>query len=343
MHEYNMNGPGEFTETFTSRLLADMGSGFCTAIDLPAPSYLKIVSTSSADTAAVTVEDSALKAIFSGESGTVLLNILVVPTHGQYFTLCGHRDDSGNPLVFIYRVNAAVLTYPVIPLAIFQIIDIVTGATVTSVATSTAAKIATFNWITASSANTTVSATLPSDDYFAVTPSVGTSGFSMVSTLGTNVVVSAAILPGYTSAKVFSGIAAVRKPITVGTVHLYAVDLVSGSEILIASYAPSETNPCYRRYAITGTEATESIRVLCKRHYLQCYQNTDEVIPGNLGALKHGILALNYENHGDLDRANMSWGLALTLLQGGLREARGGALITAKKLGLGVGRVRSYM
>jgi hypothetical protein len=59
--------------------------------------------------------------------------------------------------------------------------------------------------------------------------------------------------------------------------------------------------------------------------------------------LKHGLIALNYENNGDVERANASWASGLQILQGALREERGGALITAQKMRLGVGRLRGTM
>jgi len=71
--------------------------------------------------------------------------------------------------------------------------------------------------------------------------------------------------------------------------------------------------------------------------------DTDQVYPPVSGALKHGLIALNYENNGDIERANASWSLGLNLLQGALREERGGAMITAQKMRLGVGRLRGTL
>lgn len=150
---------------------------------------------------------------------------------------------------------------------------------------------------------------------------------------------------GVPTTQEFVKISRVIKPVTKGYLTLIAVDKVTAQETVLAVYEPGELNPSYRRYKMVGraVQPADAIRVICKRKFVPCITDTDIVIPPNIGALKHGILALNYENNGDIERANASWQLGLQILQGALREERGGAMLLAKRMKLGVGKIRSAM
>lgn len=154
---------------------------------------------------------------------------------------------------------------------------------------------------------------------------------------------SVKLLVDETTTEVFSSITRIVKPLTKGYLSLYAVDPDTLTETLLSIYEPGELNPSYRRYRIIGIEPDKSITVLCKRQYVPALADSDLVYPPVIGALKHGLIALNYENNGDMERANGSWAMGLQILQGALREERGGALITAQKMRLGVGRLRGTM
>ena len=218
-HEFSVGGPGLYPDHMTQRLLADMGSGFCTALDLPGPSRLKVVS-SAADTTPLMLS----------ESGSV---------------------SGGVP---------------------------------------------------------------------------AQSG-------------SESVAPGATSVRTFASLDFVVKPPTTGTISLYAVDPGTLVETLVARYEPGETAPSYRRYKVTGVESVDAVRVICKRRFVPTVSLNDEVFPGNIGALKHGLLALNYEDQGDIERSRASWGMALELLQGDLKQERGGELTVARRSGFGVGKI----
>ena len=221
VHEFAMNGPAEGNATYTVKIFMDMGDNFCTMIDLPKPSKLKLLSS----------ED---------EHSNVGIKISSADTEGPIFS---------RPL-------------------------------------------------------------------------------------------KTKILVGETTADTFPSITRIVKPITKGYLSLYAVDPDTAEETLLSIYEPGELNPSYRRYRILGIEKDKSITVLCKRQYVPSLADSDLVYPPVIGALKHGLIALNYENSGDIERANASWSMGLQLLQGALREERGGALITAQKMRLGVGRLR---
>jgi hypothetical protein len=150
---------------------------------------------------------------------------------------------------------------------------------------------------------------------------------------------------GAATTQQFTKITRVVKPVTKGYLTLSAVNPTTSEETVLSVYEPGELSPSYRRYKMVGRDPKQldAIRVICKRKFVPCITDTDIVVPPNIGALKHGLLALNYENNGDIERANASWQLGLQILQGALREERGGAMIMAKKMGLGVGRIRSAM
>jgi hypothetical protein len=224
LHEFALNGPGDGHSTFTVKMFMDMGDGFCTMIDLPKPSKLKLLSS---------------------------------------------EDEHNNVGI---RVSSADTDGPI---------------------------------------------------------------FSRPTKLKIQV--------GETTSEVFSSVTRIVKPLTKGYLSLYAVDPDTLVETLLSIFEPGELNPSYRRYRILGIEPDKSITVLCKRQYVPSLADSDLVYPPVIGALKHGLIALNYENNGDMERASGSWAMGLQILQGALREERGGALITAQKMRLGVGRLRGTM
>lgn len=85
---------------------------------------------------------------------------------------------------------------------------------------------------------------------------------------------------------------------------------------LMAIYHPDETNPSYRRYEIpqlraggtccggSGAEAEpKKVVVMAKLRYLPVKRGTDFLVIEHLGALKMMLLALNFEEKGDLAAA----------------------------------------
>lgn len=99
--------------------------------------------------------------------------------------------------------------------------------------------------------------------------------------------------------------------------------LVSGTATVIGQYMPWETRPMYARYQ-TGT-AEKTIRILCQRRFRLLRNETDWVIPGNLGALREGFWHLKYLNASDDEKANAKFERALYWLNNEARSARGGA------------------
>lgn len=107
-----------------------------------------------------------------------------------------------------------------------------------------------------------------------------------------------------------------------GYSQLYVVN--SGVETLLATFEPGETRPCYRRYK-TGIIDNTDILTFCKMRFVPYRDDTDVVIPANVGALKFGLLALQKENALDIDSAEKMWAKSTQLLNRQLKAFRGSA------------------
>ena len=54
--------------------------------------------------------------------------------------------------------------------------------------------------------------------------------------------------------------------------------------------------------------------------------DTQEVIPSNIGALKHALLAIVYENEGDIQRSTAYWDECYAILQSAKQVNRAGVI-----------------
>jgi hypothetical protein len=119
---------------------------------------------------------------------------------------------------------------------------------------------------------------------------------------------------------------ALAKPVTFGRVSMYTWD--GTTETLVAIYDPTETVPMWRRYLVPGcanwTEADPGqFLTICKRAYVPVANDYDEVIPGNLGALRFGLQALLSEDAKDGPRAREEWATAEALLTNEVSDDEG--------------------
>jgi hypothetical protein len=130
--------------------------------------------------------------------------------------------------------------------------------------------------------------------------------------------------PSVTTTQVFKGqISFFSKPITLGSINLYAVS--GANQEKIGDYESTETTASYHRYAVPNEPSVDYLDVLCKIRFVPCIYDTDEVIVSNLGALKNMLMSLKWEDEGDMDRSEMYFMKALQLLNGENREVRGGS------------------
>lgn len=84
-----------------------------------------------------------------------------------------------------------------------------------------------------------------------------------------------------------------------------------------------------RTYKVVGAGVDE-IRARVKRRFIPLVDETDTLPISNPGALKLGFMSLNYEDKGDLESADAYFARALAVLNGELKEARGGAQSTVQ-------------
>jgi hypothetical protein len=140
------------------------------------------------------------------------------------------------------------------------------------------------------------------------------SGVSIYSTIGGTWQegVSLTISNGNTTSQTFdTSPFAVIKPVTNGRIWLYAV-AADTTETLIAIYEPGETGIAWPRYKVpvnasaTAGNPTRYVAI-CKRAWVPLSRDSDEVIPGNLGALRYALQALTKEDAEDYGRANALW------------------------------------
>ncbi len=111
---------------------------------------------------------------------------------------------------------------------------------------------------------------------------------------------------------------------TANSVQLYSVDTTTSVATLIASYAPGETIPEYRQYAggcITSTtDDPPTVSAVCKLAFAPAITANDLVIPGNLGALKLGLMSIQFEDKVDPTNADTYMNRAIALLDSELKE-----------------------
>lgn len=117
----------------------------------------------------------------------------------------------------------------------------------------------------------------------------------------------------------------IRKVVTAGAVSLYSVDTTTLEPTLIANYAPGETIPEYRQYSGFGCTADEEddpqvVSAICKLALVLAVASDDLVIPGNIGALKLGLMAIQFEDKVDPANAKIYMQDALDLLDSELKE-----------------------
>ena len=139
--------------------------------------------------------------------------------------------------------------------------------------------------------------------------------------------------PGVTfSTQRIARITSIRKALTEGPVNLFAVDPDNGSlKSQLAIYAPTETVPSYKRYKLVSTDSVQTVGCLCKRRFVPLVNGPDDnvvVIPDNEGALKMMLMALQYEDKNDLERAESYSQKALQLLNSELKEDTGAPIVT---------------
>lgn len=135
-----------------------------------------------------------------------------------------------------------------------------------------------------------------------------------------------------TTTEVFTTFSFAQKPVTSDWVYVDAVDVDTGEVTRIAAYEPSEETISWRRYYVGCNldEQIDYIEAICKRRFVPCVVDTDEVFPANYSALQNGLMAVTYLEQGDPQRYETHMQMGYDILNGEMKEDRGGAQFTLK-------------
>lgn len=111
----------------------------------------------------------------------------------------------------------------------------------------------------------------------------------------------------------------------VGGWTLYSV-APGGTQTQLSYYYPTETRPSYRRYRIgvtsaANTQVPNAVTVLVRRRFMPVFKDTDWVMPGNIGALKFGMQAIDSE--ASKNPAEPLWQQCYNILNQELHATRG--------------------
>jgi hypothetical protein len=124
-----------------------------------------------------------------------------------------------------------------------------------------------------------------------------------------------------TSTLTFAQLTSIAKQATVGSVEIYSV--VGSTETLLSTFSPGEVNPIYRRYQLRQQDADTTVVGLVKLRFVPRTQETDPVLPNNIGALKFALIALSLEDANDLPSAATHWSACYSLLNQQGKQNRG--------------------
>ncbi len=106
----------------------------------------------------------------------------------------------------------------------------------------------------------------------------------------------------------FTILPTITKLVTSDAVSLYSVDTTTSDATLIAVYAPGETVPAYRQYIVNGANDSDVVRAQCKLSFVLPNADTDVIVPSNLGALKLGLMSIQFEDKNDPVQAGLYMG-----------------------------------
>lgn len=100
-----------------------------------------------------------------------------------------------------------------------------------------------------------------------------------------------------------------------------------GTVTQLGYYYPNQNSPQFRRYRIGVTEATsqsqvpDAVTVLVRKRWIPVFKETDYIFPGNIGALKFAMQAIDSE--ASKNPATELWDRALEALNQELHATRG--------------------
>ena len=89
----------------------------------------------------------------------------------------------------------------------------------------------------------------------------------------------------------------------------------------------SSSQQSVRKYKILqNITSTTEVEGILKRRFVYLNADTDNVYPSNLGALKHALLAVVYEDEGDIQRSTAYWDECYNILHSAKQLNRAGII-----------------
>lgn len=135
-----------------------------------------------------------------------------------------------------------------------------------------------------------------------------------------------------------------KSAVTNGVVRLYFVDTTTAVATLFAVIAPGELTSSYRRYAVDAEDG-DVVSALCKRAFFPAVSDNDPIVPSNMGALKLGLMALQYEDKNDFERSEDFWNRGFQILDADRAEFDGDSAIPIMRFigDYGAGGIPSFI
>lgn len=107
----------------------------------------------------------------------------------------------------------------------------------------------------------------------------------------------------------------IKAAATTGTIRLYSVDTTTAEETHLVNITPAKLTSGYRRYEAAGFSFGATVEALCNIALIAPVVDNDPVLPSNLGALKLAMMALQYEDKNDMERADSFMARGVDLLE----------------------------
>lgn len=104
-------------------------------------------------------------------------------------------------------------------------------------------------------------------------------------------------------------------------------DAGEGGSVVIDLGFDDSSGQALRTYKILqNVTASTDVEGILKKRFRFLVSDTQEVLPGNIGALKHALLAIVYENEGDIARSAAYWDECYAILQSAKQTSRAGVV-----------------
>lgn len=124
---------------------------------------------------------------------------------------------------------------------------------------------------------------------------------------------------GATTVNTFSKVTSIIKTDVNTLTNLFVVN--SGVKTQIGQYQTNEQYPRCRRYYICAIPYDAVIlSIKCRRRFIPVSFPNDMITPGVMGALKNGLMSINFENANDVQRQEYHWSKAKYFLDGELLQ-----------------------